>query len=124
VPVVHRHRARLDLPLQRLVGAQQQLLAGLAAGVEGPRDLRAAERARVEQAAVLAGERDALRDALVDDLAADLREPVDVGLPRAEVPALDRVVEQPEDAVAVVAVVLRRVDAARAAIECGVTPMY
>ena len=47
----------------------QQLLAGLAAGVEGAGDLYAAEGAVVEQAAVLAGERDALRDALVDDVA-------------------------------------------------------
>ena len=112
VPVVHRHRAGLDLPLERLVGAQQQLLAGLAAGVERPRHLRATERAGVEQAAVLAGERHTLGHALVDDLTADLGEPVDVRLPRPEVAALDRVVEQPEDAVAVVAVVLRGVDAA------------
>ena len=60
-----------DLALQRLVGAEQQLLAGLAAGVEGARDLRATEGAVVEQAAVLAGERHALRDALVDDVHAD-----------------------------------------------------
>ena len=39
-------------------------------------------------------------------------QPVDVGLARAEVAALDRVVEQPVDAVAVVAVVLGGVDAA------------
>src|SRR5262249_45486573 len=41
-----------------------------------------------------------------------LREPVDVRLARAEVAAFDRVVEEAEDAVAVVAVVLGRVDAA------------
>jgi hypothetical protein len=43
---------------------------------------------------------------------ADLGEAVDVGLAGAEVAALDGVVEQPVDAVAVVLVVLRRVDAA------------
>ena len=101
-----------DLAHQRLVGAEQQLLAGLAARVERARHLRAAEGAVVEQAAVLARERHALRDALVDDVDRDLREPVDVRLARAEVAALDRVVEEPEDAVAVVAVVLGRVDAA------------
>ncbi len=42
---------RCDLPHQRLIGAEQQLLAGLAARVERARDLRAAERAVVEQAA-------------------------------------------------------------------------
>ena len=39
----HLHLAGADLALQRLVGAEQQLLAGLAAGVEGARHLRAAE---------------------------------------------------------------------------------
>ncbi len=108
----HLDRAEADLPLERLVGAEQQLLARLAARVEGARDLRAAEGAVVEQPAVLARERDALRHALVDDVARDLRQPVDVGLAGAEVSALDRVVEEAKDAVAVVVVVLRRVDAA------------
>src|SRR3712207_1102960 len=99
------------LPLQRLVGAVEQLLTRLAAGVEGPRHLRATEGAVVEQAAVLAGEGHALGDALVDDADADLGQTVDVVLPRAEVAALDRVVEQPVHAVAVVAVVLGGVDA-------------
>ncbi len=101
-----------DLPGQCLVGAEQQLLPGLAAGVEGAGDLHAAEGAGVQQAAVLAGERDALGDALVDDLHRHLGEPVHVGLAGAEVAALDGVVEQPADGVAVVAVVLGRVDAA------------
>lgn len=101
-----------DLPAEGLVGAQQELLARLAAGVEGPRHLYAAERTRVEQPAVLPREGHALGDALVDDLDRDLREPVHVGLPGPEVAALDGVVEQAVDGVAVVAVVLRRVDAA------------
>ena len=104
--------AALDLPHHRLVGAEQQLLTGLAAGVEGPRHLRAAEGPVVEQAAVLARERDALRDALVDDVDAELRQAVDVRLARAVVAPLDRVVEQPLHAVAVVLVVLGGVDAA------------
>ena len=106
------HGAGGDLALERLVGADQQLLAGLAAGVEGARDLDAAEGAVVEQAAVLAGEGDALGDALVDDVPADLGEPVDVGLARAVVAALDGVVEEAVDRVAVALVVLGRVDAA------------
>ena len=105
-------RAGGDLALERLVGADEQLLAGLAAGVEGARHLHATERAVVEQAAVLAGERHALRDALVDDVRADLGQPVDVGLPGAVVAALDRVVEEAVDGVAVLLVVLRGVDAA------------
>ena len=47
---IHLHLAGADLPLQRLVSAQQQLLAGLAARVEGARNLRAAEGAVVEHA--------------------------------------------------------------------------
>ena len=45
-------------------------------------------------------------------LHADLGEPIDVRLAGAEVAALDRVVEEPVDAVAVVLVVLGGVDAA------------
>jgi hypothetical protein len=53
-----------------------------------------------------------LGDALVDDVHAHLREPVDVGFARPVVAAFDRVVEEPIDAVAVVLVVLRGADAA------------
>ena len=102
----------VHLPHQRLVGAEQELLARLAARIERARDLRAAERPVVEQPAVLARERHALRDALVDDVDAQLRQPVDVGLARPVVAAFDRVVEQPVHAVAVVLVVLGGVDAA------------
>ena len=109
---VQPHRAGADLAHQRLVGAEQQLLAGLAAGVEGARDLRAAEGAVVEVAGVVARERHPLRDRLVDDRVADLREPVDVRLAGAEVAALDGVAEEPQDAVAVVRVVLGGVDPA------------
>ena len=104
--------AEPDLASHLLIGAEEQLLAGLAADVERAADLGAAEAAVVEQSAVLAGERHALGDRLVDDVHRQLGEPVDVALTGAEVAALDRVVEQPVDAVAVAAVVLRRVDAA------------
>ena len=106
------HGAGGHLALECLVGADQQLLAGLAAGVEGAGDLHAAEGAVVEQAAVLAGERDALGDALVDDVQAHLGQAVDVGLARAVVAALDGVVEEAVDRVAVALVVLGGVDAA------------
>ena len=109
---IHLHLAGADLPFQRLIGAEQQLLARLAARVEGARDLRAAEGAIRQRAAVFARERHALRDALVDDVDADLRQAVDVGFARAEVAALHRVVEQAVDAVAVVLIILGGVDAA------------
>ncbi len=108
---VHLDRAASDLVRERLVRTEQQLLAGLASGVEGARHLRAAEGAVVEQSAVLACEGHTLRDALVDDVDAHLGQPVHVALAGAEVAALDRVVEQAVDAVAVVRVVLGGVDA-------------
>ena len=108
----HGHRAGGDLAAQGTVDAQQELLAGLAAGVEGAADLHAAERPVGQGAAVLAGERHAHGDALVDDAGRELGQTVDVGLPGPIIAALDGVVEQAIDAVAVVLVVLRRVDAA------------
>ena len=107
-----RDRARVDLPQHRLVRAEQQLLAGLSARVERTRHLRAAERSVVEQPAVFARKRHAGRHALVDDVDAQLREPIDVRFARAIVAALHRVVEEAIDAVAVVPVILGRVDAA------------
>ena len=109
---VHLHRAPAYLPGQRLVRAEQELLAGLAAGVERARDLHAAERAVGEQPAVLPRERNALRHALVDDAGADLGQTVYIRLARAEVAPFDRVVEETKDRVAVVLVVLGRVDTA------------
>ncbi len=111
VAAVLGDRALGDLALHGLVGADEQLLTGLAGGVEGPGDLDATEGAVVEETAVLAGEGDALGDALVDDVGADLGQSVHVGLAAAVVAALDRVVEEAVDGVAVVVVVLRGVDA-------------
>ena len=112
VPAVALDRPGRDLALKRLIGADEQLLARLAAGVEGAGDLHAAEGAVVQVSAVLPGEGDPLCHALVDDVGADLGQAVDVRLPGAEVAALDRVVEEPVSRIVVVLVVLRRVDAA------------
>ena len=62
--------------------------------------------------AVFAREGHALRHALVDDVDADLRQAVNVGLARAEVAALHRVVKQAVDAVAIAMIILGGVDAA------------
>ncbi len=96
---------------ERGVGAEQQLLAGLSTRVERARHLRATERAVGQEAAVLTRERHALRDALVDDVHAELRKPVHVGFACAEVATLHGVVEEAVHAVAVVLVVLGGVDA-------------
>jgi hypothetical protein len=109
---VQPHLPGVHLAAQRAVAAQQELLAGLAAGVEGARDLGTAEGTVVEIAGVIARERDALRNTVIDDLVADLGQAVDVRLARAVVAPLDGVAEQALDAVAVVTVVLGRVDPA------------
>ena len=108
----HGDASLMHLPLQRLIRAQQQLLPGLPARIKRARHLRAAEAAVGQRAAILARERHALRHALIDDVHADLRQPVNVGFARAEVAALHRVVKQPEDAVAVAVIILRGVDPA------------
>jgi hypothetical protein len=59
----HLHGAAGDLLGQGRVGAEEELLAGLAAGVEGTGNLRATEGAVGEETAVLTGEGHALRDA-------------------------------------------------------------
>ena len=41
----HCDRPGMNLPLQRLVGAEQKLLACLSTGIKGARDLRAAKGA-------------------------------------------------------------------------------
>ena len=94
-----------------MIGAQKQLLAGLAAGVEGSGDLGSAEASIGESAAVFAGEGHALGYALVDDVDADLRQAIDVGFAGAEVATFYGVVEKAIDAVAVVLIILRGVDA-------------
>jgi hypothetical protein len=111
-PRQHGHAARRFLLGQRAIGAQEELLAGLPARVEGPRDQGAAEGAAGEVAAVLAGEGHPLGHRVVDDARGELGEPVDAGLARAEVAALERLVEEPPHAVPVVLVVLGGVDPA------------
>ena len=105
-------RPCVHLPLQRLISAQQQLLARLPARIKRARNLRAAEAPVGQRAAILARERHALRHALIDDVHADLRQAINVRLARPEIAALHRVVKQPEHAVAVAVIILRGVDPA------------
>ncbi len=94
------------------IRAEQKLLPSLAARVERPRNLRAAERAIVQQTAILARERHALRRALINDVRRHFGQTMDIGLARAKIAALDGVVEQAMHRIVVVLVILRRVDAA------------
>ena len=109
---VHGDSAFRDFLFESLVATDEELLSGLAAGVEGPLHLSSAERAVVEEAAVFAGERNALGDALVNDLGRDFSETVDVAFPGAEVAAFDGIVEEAVNGVAIVLVILGGVDPA------------
>src|SRR5262249_12887599 len=101
-----------DLARQGLVRAKQELLASLSTAVERARHLRSTEGTIVEQSAILARKGHALRHALINDAGTDLGEAIDIRLARAEVAPLDGVVEQAPDAIAIVLIVLGRVDAA------------
>jgi len=111
VPCKHFHVSAVHLFHQGAICAEKKLLACLALCVERAADLGAAERAVGDEPAVLARKRNALRNAVVDDVFTELREPEHVGLARPEIATLDCVVEKPIDAVAVVLVILGSVDA-------------
>ena len=96
-----------------LVGAEQELLAGLAPGVEGAAHLGAAEASGCRAGRRTPGRRARPGRCIWSMmLYRHLGQAVDVGLAGPEVAALHRVVEEAEDAVAVALVVLRGVDAA------------
>jgi hypothetical protein len=52
-----------------------------------------------------------LCDALIDDQLADFRQAVDVRFPRPKIPAFNCVVKKTENAVTVVLIIFRRIDA-------------
>ena len=91
---------------KRLIGSQQQLLAGLTTRVEGSRHLNATERTIGQQTAIFACERHSLRNALIDNIQTDLGEAMNIRFSRAKIATLYRIVEQAEDAVSVVLIVL------------------
>ncbi len=104
--------AFLDLTVERAVGAEKELLAGLAFGIECTAYLSTAERAVCKQTAVFACEWNTLLNALVDDVIRHFGQTVNVGFARTEVAAFHGVVEQAVNGVAVVLVVLGCIDAA------------
>ena len=109
---IHLHTACGDFLVQSRVSTEQELLTRLAASIKRAAHLSAAEGAVRQHAAVFAGKGHALRHALVDDVHADLGQTMHVGLASAEVAAFDRVIKEAMHAIAVVLVVLRRIDAA------------
>ncbi len=102
----------IDLPHQRPVRAQKKLLARLPAGVKRARNEHAAECPVAEHTSVFTGERHPLGDALINDVAAQLSEAIDISFTAAKIAPLDGVVKQSPHAVAVVLIVLGGVDPA------------
>src|SRR5262249_7666031 len=91
---------------------EQQLLPRLATGVKRPRHLSAPKRAIRQQTAILPSERNPLRHTLIDNIDADLGQAINVRLARPKIPAFYGVVKQSVNTVAIVGVVLGRIDAA------------
>ena len=110
VAVVRGDLTLAHLALECGIATQQELLTGLSGRIERTRYLCAAEGAVVQLAAVIAGERYALCDALVDDMSRNLSQTVYVGLAGTVVTAFDRIVEQTERRVAVVRIVFIGID--------------
>ena len=108
--VVQLRRPQAHLAHHGLVGPQQQLLPGLAAGVESAGNLGPPKGAVGQKPSVFPGERHPLGGALVDDVHRQLGQPVHVAFPGAVVAPFHRVVEQAPDGVAVVGVVFGGVD--------------
>ena len=107
---IHLHFALADLAAECAVGTEEQLLAGLALGVERTAHLCATEGTVVQETAVFACERNALCDTLVDDGVGHFRQTVYIRLTGTVVSTLDRIVIETIDGVAVVLVVLGCVD--------------
>jgi hypothetical protein len=108
----HFDFAEADLAAKGLIRAEEQLLSGLTAGVKRARDLRAAKGTIGQESAIFPREWHSLRDALVDNVHTDLRQSVNIRFARAEITALNCVVEKPVNTVAVVLIILGGVDAA------------
>ena len=106
----HGDVSGVNLAFERLECAKKKLLTRLTTRVKSARHLSAAKGTIRQRATVLACKGNALRHALIDDVHADLRQPVYVTLASAEVPALDCAVKKAVNAIAVVRVILRRID--------------
>ena len=104
------HGSGGNLLVQGSIGTQQQLLAGLSAGVEGTAHLHATEGTVGQVSAVFTGKRNTLCHALVDNGGTYLCQTIHVGFAGTIVTTFDGVVEQTVNGVVVVLVVFGSVD--------------
>ena len=82
------YRTRFDLAHECLIGAKQELLAGLSPRIERPGNLDPAERSVAQIPAVCPCKGDSLCDRLVDQVGTALRKPVNVCFPSPKIPPL------------------------------------
>ena len=104
------HSAYVHLAAQCRVCTQQQLLSGLTLGIESTGYLGTTERTVVQCTAVFAGERNTLRNALVDNIVGYFSQTVNIGFAGTVVATLYCIVEQTVHRVAVVLVILSGID--------------
>ena len=99
-----------NLPVKRLIGPQQELLAGLPAGIESTAHQHTPEGAVVEQSAVFPCKGNPLSHTLVDDVGRYFCQAIYIGFAGPVVTPLDGVVKEPVYRVVVVLVVLGGID--------------
>ena len=100
----------IHLAHECLVCPKQQLLAGLAAGIESTAYLCPTERTVGKIPAILTGKGDPLCHALVDNVVAYLGKAINVPFPGAVVSSFYGVVKKPVNRIAIVGVVLCGID--------------
>ena len=108
---MHFYFSQSDLPVERRISTEQQLLTCLTSCIECAADLRSSKWSISQKATILASKWNPLCRALVDNVHADLSKPIHVGLPRPVVTTLHCIVEKPVHRVAVVLVILGGIDA-------------
>src|SRR5262249_29370400 len=95
---------------QRLVCTQQKLLSCLPARIKCAGNLGATKRAIRKHAAIFARKWHTLRNALIDDVYANLRKAINICFTRAVVTAFDGVIKESINAVSIVLIILCRVN--------------
>jgi hypothetical protein len=101
----------MNLPVKCSISTQEELLTSLPLSIESPRNLSPSERPIREESAILSGEWNSLRDTLVDDVYAELCEPIHVSLTRAKVAPFNGVVKETVRTISIILIIFCGVDA-------------
>ena len=110
MPRKHPDSPQSNLPTQRRVSPQKELLPRRSPCIESSRYLRPSERTIRQHSPILPRKRHPLGHTLVDDIDAYLCQPMYIRLPRAKISSLDRVVKQPVHRITVILIILGRIN--------------